>query len=320
MTTRARWTAAVLALAIAGCGKSENAEKPVAAPPGPRVVLQAQDAPDWQDVSAEVATVDQAQVMARMPGVLSTLTVRAGDFVRRGQVIGRVSDSAAGGSGMAAAAAAQAGLAQAELARVRFLTQNGVYAKARLEQAEAAARAASAQAGTASAAQVIAAPAAGRVLHADIPLGSTVAPGMVVAVIASGPVVLRLQMPESLAGKVHAGSQVRAQLGSGEVIGTVNKLYPAVTIGQVTADVSVPGLDANYIGRRVAARIEAGSRKKLLVARAVLTTRYGIDYATVLQKDGSAATVPVQTAPADGDKVEILSGLAAGDMLIGASK
>jgi len=318
---RAHWNAALMALALAGCGKSQTADQPVAAPSGPRIVLQAQDAPDWQDVSAEVTTIDQAQVMARMPGVLSALTVRAGDTVRRGQIIGRVSDSAAGGAGMATAASAQAGLAQAELGRVRFLTQNGVYAKARLEQAEAAARAASAQAGAASAAQTIVAPAAGRVLRADIPLGSTVAPGMVVAAIASGPVVLRLQMPESLAGQVHTGSRVRARLATGEATGTVTKLYPAVTVGQVTADVFIPGLDARYIGRRVAARIEAGSRKKLFAPRSTLSTRYGIDYVTILQKDGSAITVPVQTAPADdAGSVEILSGVSAGDTLIGSGR
>lgn len=318
---RGQWTVGLIALALAGCGKPEKADAPVAPPAGPRIVLQAREAADWQDVSAEVTTVDQAQVMARAPGVLSALSVRAGDVVRRGQVIGRVADTAGGGAGMAAAASAQAGLAQAELARVRFLTQNGVYAKARLEQAEAAARAASAQAGAANAAQAIVAPAAGRVLRADVPLGATVVPGMVVAVIASGPVVLRVQMPEGLAGKVHVGSRVRAELGSGEATGTVSKLYPAVTVGQVMADVAIPGLDASYMGRRIAARIEAGQAKKLLAPRSAVSTRYGIDYVTILQKDGSAATVPVQTAPGtEAGMVEILSGASAGDVLIGSGK
>lgn len=307
--------------ALAGCGRQEAASQPDRAPPGPRIVLRASDTTDWQDVSAEVTTLDQAQVMARAPGVLSSLSVRAGDFVRRGQVIGRVADSAAGGAGAAAATSAQAGLARAELARVRFLAQNGVYAKARLEQAEAAARAASAQAGAASAAQTIVAPAAGRVLQADVPLGATVAPGTIVAVIASGPVVLRLRMPEALATGVHVGSRVRARLDTAEAEGTVTRLYPAVTDGQIAADVAMPGLDSHYMSRRVAARIEAGKARKLLVPRSTLSTRYGIDYATVLQPDGSAVTVPVQTAPADDARmVEILSGAAAGETLIGPGK
>jgi hypothetical protein len=35
------------------------------------------------------------------------------------------------------------------------------------------------------------------VLRADVPAGSPVAPGMVVAVVTSGPVVLRLDLPEA---------------------------------------------------------------------------------------------------------------------------
>jgi multidrug efflux pump subunit AcrA (membrane-fusion protein) len=55
-----------------------------------------QDTTAWQDVSAEIATVDQAQVMARIPGILSTLTVKAGDTVAKGQAIGRIVDSQLG--------------------------------------------------------------------------------------------------------------------------------------------------------------------------------------------------------------------------------
>jgi RND family efflux transporter MFP subunit len=283
------------------------------------------DAPDWQDVSAEVTTVDQAQVTARTPGILSTLSVRAGDAVRKGQVIGRVTDSGAGGSGaQAATAAAQAELARADLDRVRFLYQNGVYAKARLEQVEAAARIASAQAGAARAAEEVVAPASGRVLRADVPAGAPVGPGMVVAVITAGPVVLRLEMPESLAGRVKVGSRVLASgLDAGDSnaseVGAVVKLYPAVQAGQVTADVAVPGLDASFIGRRMAAKVEAGHRRALLVPKGFVTTRYGIDYVTMLGKDGAASVVPVQTAPGvEPGRVEILSGTGAGDTLIGA--
>jgi RND family efflux transporter MFP subunit len=316
-----------LALTLSGCGGGDTADKGGKAPAGPRLVLAMADAPDWQDVSAEVATVDQAQVMARTPGILSTLSVRAGDVVRKGQVIGRVTDSGAGGSGaQAATAAAQAELARADLDRVRYLYQNGVYAKARLEQVEAAAKIASAQATAARAAEDVVAPTAGRVLRADIPAGAPVAPGMVVAVITAGPVVLRLEVPESLAGRVRVGSHVLASgLGTGNgdasgnaVTGVVAKLYPAVQAGQVTADAALPGLDASFIGRRAAAKVEAGHRQALLVPKSFVTTRYGIDYVTMLGKDGAASVVPVQTAPgvAQG-KVEILSGARAGDTLIG---
>lgn len=325
---------ALLAAPLASCGAGgEEAQPQGTAPEGARLVLEQEDVTDWQDVSAEVATVDQANVLARIPGILSTLTVREGDMVRRGQVIGRIVDSQlgyqAGAYGaQAAAAQAQAAQAQAELARVRFLHENGVYADARLEQAEAAASAAAAQvraakqqqqAVAAVAAQgALVAPATGRVLRADVPAGSPVAPGMTIAVITAGPTVLRLEMPESLADRVRAGSRVTARIADRDVAGTVTKVYPSITAGQVAADVAVPGIDNRLIGRRVAARVETGTRRALLVPRSYVVTRYGIDYVALVDRNGAISEVPVQTAPsAEAGKVEVLSGLTEGDTLVG---
>lgn len=325
---------ALLALPLASCGDGgEEAPQAQTAATGPRLAVQRAKVTNWQDVSAEIATVDQAQVLARIPGILTSLTVREGDMVRRGQTIGRIVDSQlgyqAGAYGaQAAAAQAQAAQAQAELARVRFLHENGVYADARLEQAEAAASAAAAQVraakqqqsavGAVAAQGAVIAPATGRVLRADVPAGAPVAPGMAIAIITAGPTVLRLEMPESLADKVRAGSRVTARIGDQSVSGTVSKLYPSVAAGQITADVNMPGLDSALIGRRVAAQVEAGSREALLVPASYVTTRYGIDYVTLVDRGGAASQVPVQTAPsAEPGKVEILSGVNLGDTLAG---
>ncbi|MGC1269119.1 MAG: efflux RND transporter periplasmic adaptor subunit [Croceibacterium sp.] len=324
---------ALAALPLASCGSGGEETAAVQPAKGPRLLLAAADTVQWQDVSAEIATVDQAQVLARIPGILTTLTVREGDMVSKGQVIGRIVDTQLGyQSGafgaQAAAAQAQAAQARAELSRVKYLHQQGVYADARLEQAQAAASASAAQVRAAQAQQAavgavagqgaVVAPATGRVLRADVPAGSPVAPGLPIAVITAGPTVLRLEMPETLADTVHAGSRVTARLGDADVTGSVIKLYPSITAGQVTADVAVAGIDNRLIGRRVAARVETGTRKALLVPVTFVTTRFGIDYVTLLGKDGSGAEVPVQTAPsAESGKVEILTGVKAGDTLVG---
>jgi RND family efflux transporter MFP subunit len=337
LIARTAFCIAALSLSLTGCSGSEEAAQTAKAPAGPRFVLGPSDTVNWEDVSAEIATVDQAQVLARIPGILTTLTVREGDMVAKGQVIGRIVDSQlgyqAGAFGaQAAAAQAQAAQAQGELSRVRFLYRNGVYAKARLEQAEAAAAAANAQIRAARAQQsavgavagqgVVTAPASGRVLRADVPAGSPVAPGMAIAVITAGPTIVRLEMPESLADKVHAGSRVTtSSIGGGSGAGTVIKIYPSVTAGQVTVDVDMPGIDNKLIGRRVAAKVETGARQALLVRTGFVINRYGIDYVTILAKDGSAAQVPVQTsASAEPGKIEVLSGAVIGDTLIGIAK
>ncbi|HWU03669.1 MAG TPA: efflux RND transporter periplasmic adaptor subunit [Novosphingobium sp.] len=322
-----------MAVSLQGCGHDKPAPEAAVSAKGPRLTVTTSDTPDWQSVSAEVTSQDQSQVLARIPGILASLSVRAGDSVRKGQVLGRIVDSqltyqSAAYGAQAAAAQAQAAQAKAELDRVKFLAANGVYAKARLEQAEAGASAAAAQTQAARAQQdsvraragngAVIAPATGRVLRADVPAGSPVAPGMVVAVVTSGPVVLRLDLPEALAARVKPGARVRVEGMSAE--GSVTRIYPAVQAGQVSADVAIAGLDSSLIGRRVAAQLAAETHRGILVPRTFILTRYGLDYVQVAGKSGAITQVPVQTAPTATDKVvEILSGVKAGDVLVGGA-
>jgi hypothetical protein len=98
--------------------------------------------------------------------------------------------------------------------------------------------------------------------------------------------------------------------------GAITQIYPSVTGGQVTADVSAPGLPQNLIGQRVRAQIKVGSRPALVVPRRYIVTRFGIDYARLVRADNTVSETPVQTtAGPTADMVEVLSGLQAGDVL-----
>jgi RND family efflux transporter MFP subunit len=323
-------------VALGGCGTSERADAPATSRPvaGARLRLAPVDVTDWKDSGGEITTTDRADARARIAGVLDTLTVRKGDMVAKGQPIGRVVDTqlsyqAAAYGAQASAAEAQAGQAQADLARVRYLYDKGVYAKARLDQAEASAATARAQIRSARAQQsavtavagqgLVLAPSSGRVLVADVPAGSAVSAGTLVATITSGPLVVRLGLPESLGGKVAPGARVMVALPDRPVptAGTVTKVYPAIEAGRIAVDVAVPGIDGSLIGRRVTARVATGSRRALMVPRTFVTTRFGIDYVTVLTGDGLASTVPVQVTAGDDGRVEILSGVGIGDTLVG---
>ena len=341
MTIRMIASAVAMTIVLAGCG-SRSEEKPVppkmatTVPAGERLTLAPLDVSETKEIGATVTTKDVADARARIPGVLVSLTVREGDFVRKGQQIGSVVDSrlgyeASAYGAQAAAAQAQAASAQAELERTRFLVRNGVYAKARLDQAEAAARAANAQIAAARAQQsavgsvagqgAIIAPASGRVLRADIPAGSAVSPGVSVATITSGPTVLRLEIPETLANRVHRGSHVvatglNADPAIEPPVGTITQIYPAVAGGRITADVDIPGLGTDLVGRQITVMVDTGTRKGLIVPKRFVQTRFGVDQVTILTADKQVMTVPVQTAPYDGDRVEILSGAVAGDTLI----
>ncbi len=335
-----RMLAASALLGLAACGGStpETVEAPGEAPAGERLTLAPSAIPDSAEVPATITTRDMAEARARIPGILARLLVREGDRVAAGQRIGTVTDSrlaeeTAALGAAAAAAEAEAARAGAELERVRFLHGEGVYAKARLESALAAARAAEAQVRAARAQQAavaavagqgsILAPASGRVLRADIPEGSVVSPGMTVAVITAGPPVVRLDLPESLGSRVAPGAAVTVSGVAGlpadrTLEGRVTMRYPGVTAGRVTLDAAVDGLDPALVGQRVTARVDLGERRALAVPARFVSRRYGLSFATLLAPDGSGARdIPVEVRPIAGtDRVEILSGLRAGDTII----
>ncbi|WP_339705046.1 efflux RND transporter periplasmic adaptor subunit [uncultured Sphingosinicella sp.] len=321
---------AAAALALSSCGESpEPAQKTAALPAGESLTLAYSEIADMKAVGAEIATRDQAEAMARIPGTLVSLSVRAGDTVKKGQRIGMIVDSRLGHEtaaygAQAAAAEAEAARARADLARVQDLYNNKVYAKARLDQAVAASRAADAQAAAARSQQgasaaaagqgAVLAPADGRVLRADIPAGSAVVPGLSIATVTAGPPVVRLSLPESLAGSVRIGARVLIEGDDREA--RVVQVYPGVSGGRVRVDAAAPGLSAAFVGQRVTASIEVGRRQALVVPRRFVSTRYGIDQVDVVTADKRLSAVPVQTAPtSEAGSVEILSGVAPGDTL-----
>ena len=324
-----------LALIVSACGRSEPpAPAPARAPVAGRITVQVRPVQDLKPVSAELTTRDMAEARSRIGGLLVSLSVQEGDLVRRGQPIALVRDDRIGlltgaYDAQAAAAAAEAARAEADLGRVRTLFEQGVYAQARLDQAEAQAKAARAQLSAARAQRAasaelgaqgaILAPADGRVLLADVPVGSVVAPGQSLARITAGPPVIRITLPEAQARVLRPGDTVRLapeDLDGRIASGIIREVYPAVGGGQTTADVEAQGLPVDQVGRRVRAWVALGERQALVLPRTHLTNRYGVDYVALVRPDGGVSSIPVQTAPGPtAAEVEILSGLRAGDVV-----
>jgi RND family efflux transporter MFP subunit len=323
------------AFLLGGCGEAETPE-PVAqtAPAAGRLTVRSQIVSDMKPVPATLTTRDMAEARARIPGVLVSLAVKEGDIVRQGQVIGRVKDERIGlqtgvFDAQVTAAAAEAARASADLSRTRDLFAHGVYAQARLEQIETQAKAANANLAAARAQRnasaelgaqgAILAPTAGRVLIADIPVGSVVMPGQTLAKITAGPMVVRIELPEGQARALKVGDQVQfasEDLRGMAAEGAVAQIYPSVTGGQIIADVTAAGLPQDLIGQRVRARIKVGERQALVVPRAYVVTRFGIDYVRLVRAGNTVSETPIQaTAGPTSDTVEVLSGLQAGDVL-----
>lgn len=325
-------SAAIGGLSLGACGdKPEPAPSRTEAPVTGAVTVESRTITDMKPVAGEITTRDMGQAVARTGGTLVRLNVREGDMVRAGQVIGLVSDArigleTAGYTALVRAAEAEAARAEADLVRTQGLFEKGVYAQARLDQVEAAARAArgnldAARAQRAASAEMgaqgaVLAPGSGRVLKADVPVGSVVMPGQSIAVVTSGPLVVRVQLPEGQAAALRVGSVVQMTPdgpGGGMVTARVMQVYPSIDAGQVTADIDASSLSAALIGRRIGVRLPVGERQALVIARRFISTRFGVDYVRL----ASGGETPVQIAPGpDADTVEILSGLVAGDRIL----
>ncbi|MDR3508766.1 MAG: efflux RND transporter periplasmic adaptor subunit, partial [Caulobacteraceae bacterium] len=269
------------ALLLSACGRHEPTA-PIAetAPAAGRLRVQLQTVADLKPVPGTLTTRDMAEARARIGGTLIQLRVKAGDTVRQGQLIATVKDDrivlqTGAYDAQTSAAQAQAAAAQAELVRTRDLFSHGVYAQARLDQAEAQAksangalaaaraqRAASAEQGAQGA---VLAPASGQVLTADVPTGSVVMPGQSIARITAGPVVVRIELPEAEAAALKVGDTV--QLTPEDIRGAaaqavIGQIYPSVTNGQLVADLTAPNLPRDLIGQHVRARIKVGERQQ----------------------------------------------------------
>ncbi|WP_298746381.1 efflux RND transporter periplasmic adaptor subunit [uncultured Brevundimonas sp.] len=324
---------AALAGGLSACGgQPETAAAPAVR--GERLTVAEATIDAVKPASAVVASRDLAEARTRIPGTLVQLSVREGDLVRRGQVIGVVSDDRVGLQTAAfgaqvAAAEAEAERARADLARIQTLFDKGIYAQARLDQARAASRAADAQvraaraqrgasAETAAQGRILA-PTTGRVLTADVPVGSVVGAGQSVATITAGPLVLRLELPEAQGRNLRVGQTVRLQGDDlpGVAGGVVAQVYPAATAGRTTADVAVEGLSSDRVGQHVVVQVPAGQRRAIVLPRRVVSTRYGIDFVRTVDRAGRISEAPVQLGgPVSGDRVEVLSGLAPGDVVL----
>lgn len=320
----------VAALVLTGCGHKPS-EPQAAVATGPTITVAAAAVDDLKPVPATVTSYKMAEATARLAGTLTTLNVHEGDVVAKGQLIGWVQDSkiapqTSAYSAAAAAAEAQAVQARAQYTRIKTLFEKGIYAQAALDQAEAAWKAAdantkAARAQTDASAAYgnqggIYAPDAGRVVRADMPKGAVVMMGQSIATITSGAPVVRIDLPEAQGRSLAVGEPVRLEAGGRTATGAITKVYPSVTLGQVTADVSPSGFETLPVGARVTAYVSLGRRQAVLVPHAYVVTRYGLDYVRFVQPGGGVVETTVETAPYDGDHVEILGGLSAGDRIV----
>ncbi len=331
-----RLVAIAAALALTACApappRAARTPQPI---PGAVFVVRQLTLPAMISAFAVVESPDASAARARIGGSVRQLLVDEGDMVRQGQVIAIVVDEtlgprAAAPRAQSAALRAQLRQAEADIARFEALNAQGFYPTRSLEAAKANAQALREQiramdAETSSVTTVqgqgrVLAPVSGRVLQTPVTAGSVVAPGEIIATIGAN-YVLRVKLPERAAAALRPGVAVLVESGNARVEAVVSKVYPALADGRVQADVSAPGVANLLYGQRVRVWVSGANSNALIVPASYLRTRYGVDFARVLNRSGVAEDVVVRRGePRPGpnlpDGVEILAGLKPGDRLV----
>ena len=292
---------------------------------------------EWKAVYGTVEAKDRIPARARIGGVLVELLVAEGDAVAAGQELARIVDDKlefqlAALAAQTEAVAAQLANAEADLQRGEDLLKNGVTTAQRVDGLRtqvdvlkgqiAALEAQSDVIAQQTKEGVVVAPVAGRVLDVPVTKGAVVMPGEPVAVVGGGGTFLRIAVPERHAAALEAGDRIVLSEADVDREGTLARVYPLIEGGRVVADVEIEGLPDTYVGARMLVRLPVGERDALLVSAAAVVTRSGLDFVGVQGAEGPAlrSIVTGEVHAIDGiEMVEVISGLAAGDVVVSAT-
>lgn len=359
-----RWLIALLVVAAAVAvgrqmvTKRSAAQASVAAAastPPPRLELGPQDLLPVQittlsrrlEVSGSLKAVNTAFVKARVAAELKTLTVREGDAVKAGQVIGQLDTTEFDlrlrqAEQQAAAARAQLDIAQRQLANNKALVAQGFISPTALDTSVNSEAGAQATLQAALAAVELArksrsdatllAPIAGLVAQRLAQPGERLPLDARIVEIVD---LSRIELEAAIAPQDLASLQLGAKAGllldgSGqEVAATVVRINPSATAGArtVAAYLAVaphPGLRHGLFAR---GSVELGQTTALAIPLSAVRDDQARPYAIRLREGRAERRVlalgaqgrPAQAAAGSGNWVEVRSGLDAGDQVLAAS-
>jgi RND family efflux transporter MFP subunit len=274
------------------------------------------------------------------------LDVKVGDRVQAGQVLMRIDARAAEQAAVASDAQAQAARAALDLAAKDFDRQKQLYGKnyisqSALERAESEFKATQAQlhaqlaqagaARTQTGLHVVRAPYAGIVAEVPVTLGDMAMPGRPLLTLYD-PSALRItaSVPQTVAARLVAGQLPRAELpglpaASQWVVPTRLQVLPTLDAATHTVPLRaelpaglagvVPGMFAR-LWLPLAGGTDGRDAASVTVPLAAIVRRAEMTGLYVLDAAGKPLLRQVRLGRSDGGKVEVLSGLGAGERVV----
>lgn len=322
-----------VALIAASCGGGASHEGAIELAPVSATVSSAAlvEVSQQVELAGTVEADRVAAVSSRVMAAVAAVHVKAGDTVRKGQLLVEIDPETARGQvaqATGALAQAKAALALAERNHERFkalAAQNAAseleldmarmqyeQAKGAVEQASGAVEAAKS---VAADSQVVA-PYAGRIAAKLVDVGDLAAPGRPLVMVESlSGRKLVLAVPESLAGGISTGDRIPVGIdsmpGVGRLEGQVVEVAPGADAASHSFMVKVR-LEGIQVPTGVAGRgwLTTGSRSAVVVPAEAVIRSGGMTLVVVRDADGRARSraVSVGDTTAAGQR-EVLSGL-----------
>lgn len=285
---------------------------------------------------AAVEAVKQSTVAAQVSGRVAAVNFDAGDYVKAGSVIVRLSaqelsSAVAGSQAQVAQAAANLANVRANYERQQQLFQQKFISQAALDRAttdyraaEAAARAARAGVGQSAAVSgytIITAPFSGVVSARHVELGETVTPGKPL-MTGFDPKDMRViaNIPQYKLAEVKASPRVAVEIPSLNkwIDATGITVLPSADVATHTVKVRIDlptDLEGVIPGMFARAHFSVGSARKLAIPTRAVVRRSEITAVYVVKQDKvSLRQVRLGTPNARG-QVEVLAGLNPGDVI-----
>lgn len=321
----------IAGLVLAACAKAPVNPEAALAPAVEAVRVGVADGAGVISATGRIERRREMDLSFRIPGVMTALSVEAGDRVRAGQVLATLDPT-----GVAATeqrASADLDRARRDLTRDQTLFDRGYVSRARLDDRASAMK--SAQAAYNAAAfdrrwARLVSPVSGVVLARTGQSGEVVQPGQAVLRVAdeTSALVLRAPAPDREVARIALGARVRVRLdgGGAEVIGRVTRIGQSAgaRTGAVEIEIELPATAGVRSGQvataEIAAARTAAARPGLsrLPAEAILEAQGQRATVLVVAPGGSIARRrSVTFSGFDGDDA-LVSGLAPGVQVITA--
>lgn len=312
--------------ALAGCGKPhrEPASAHAALPPVAAQVhvVQVEQVPLAIEVTGTVQARQRAQVAAKLMGAIEEMPVALGQRVRAGDVLVKL---AAGEiSARVAQARTQLSTARRDLERERALLAKGASTNEtvrnledRVTTTEAQVREAETLLGYA----LLRAPFDGVVTRKLANAGDLANPGTpLLELDGLGAFEIQAGVPETLAAKLAVGAQVPVEIPATGLTfsGRLAELSSAADADarSVAVKIAVPADAAVRSGQFARVKIPGEPRPAVWVPESAVTLFGQMERVFLVGPDRRAVLRLVKTGAHRGGRVEILSGLAAGDRVV----